>query len=74
MLKVAQEVRMPFKIEVDREEDGRWIAEATDLPGVLAYGSTKDEAIRSVQVLALRVWADRIEHNEAVGTDLFAVA
>ncbi len=54
-----------FQIELDREDDGRWIAEIPDLPGVLCYGSTQDEAIARVQALALRVLAERLEHREA---------
>ena len=54
-----------FAIELDREEDGRWIAEVPDLPGVLTYGGTRDEAIALVQALALRVLAERLEHAEA---------
>ena len=57
---------MNFKIEFDREDDGRWIAEIPDLPGVLAYGATRGEAEAAVEALALRVIADRIE-NEKVG-------
>lgn len=53
-----------FKIEVDREVDGRWIAEVPDLPGVLTYGQSRDEAVARVQALALRVLAERLEHNE----------
>lgn len=53
-------------VETDREEDGRWIAEVTALPGVLAYGSTREEAVGKAQVLALRVLADRMEHGEAI--------
>lgn len=55
---------MTFKIELDQEPDGRWIAEVSDLPGVLAYGSTAAEAKAFVQALALRVVADRLEHGE----------
>ena len=44
-----------FRIEVERESDGRWLAEVVELPGVLAYGATDDEAIARVQALALRV-------------------
>jgi predicted RNase H-like HicB family nuclease len=55
-----------FKIEIDREDDGRWIAEVMDLPGVLAYGKTRDEAVQNVEVLALRVLADRVEHGEPI--------
>jgi len=53
-----------FVVELDREVDGRWIAEVPDLPGVMAYGATRDAALASVQALALRVLADRLEHGE----------
>lgn len=56
---------MHFRIELDREEDGRWIAEVPDLPGVMTYGRTRDDAIARVQALALRVLAERLEHGEA---------
>ena len=55
---------MRLTIETEQEEDGRWLGEVTDLPGVLAYGQTKEEAIARVQALALRVLADRLEHGE----------
>lgn len=55
-----------LKIEVEREADGRWIAEVSELPGVLAYGETLTEAKNKAEVLALRVIADRIEHGEPV--------
>jgi predicted RNase H-like HicB family nuclease len=51
-------------LELDREEDGRYIAEVRDLPGVLAYGATEQEATARAQALALRVLADRLEHGE----------
>ena len=54
-----------FRIELEREADGRWIAEVVELPGVLAYGSSQDDAIARVQALALRVVADRLENEEA---------
>ena len=54
-----------FRIELERETDGRWIAEVIELPGVLAYGASQDEAVAKVQALALRVVADRLEHDEA---------
>ncbi len=57
---------MSFKIELDREEDGRWIAEIQSLPGVMVYGTTRDEAIHKVMALALRVLADQAE--EQTGT------
>ncbi len=50
-----------FTIETEQEIDGRWIAEVTDIPGALVYGSTTDEAIAKVQALALRVLAERLE-------------
>ena len=56
---------MTFTVEVDQEEDGRWIADVIDLPGVLAYGQTEEEAKAEVQALALCVVADRLEHGEA---------
>jgi predicted RNase H-like HicB family nuclease len=57
---------MTFKIELEQESDGRWIAEIAALPGVLAYGTTPTDAIAKVQALALRVLADKIDHGEAV--------
>jgi len=54
-----------FRVEIEREDDGRWIAEVPELPGVLAYGSSASEAQAKVQALALRVVADRLEHGEA---------
>ena len=54
-----------FTIELEREEDGRWLAEIDALPGVLCYGDDRDEAVVKVQALALRVLAERIEHREA---------
>jgi predicted RNase H-like HicB family nuclease len=56
---------MTFKVEIGQESDGRWLAEVVELPGVLAYGATPDEARAKVQALALRVLADRLEHGEA---------
>ena len=55
---------MYLTLETDREEDGRYLAEVPDLPGVLAYGATREEAIARAQALALRVLADRLEHGE----------
>jgi len=57
---------MPLTIEVEHEHDGRWIAEVRELPGVLTYGKTRQEAIDSAQALALRVLADRLDHGEPV--------
>ncbi|MCA1600222.1 MAG: type II toxin-antitoxin system HicB family antitoxin [Acidobacteria bacterium] len=55
---------MTFTVEYEREDDGRWLAEVIELPGVLAYGQTSDEAIARAQALALRVLANRLEHGE----------
>ena len=55
---------MNFTIEHAREEDGRWLAEVPELPGVVAYGSTQDEAMAKAEVLAVRVLAERLEHAE----------
>ncbi|MDQ6664152.1 MAG: type II toxin-antitoxin system HicB family antitoxin [Acidobacteriota bacterium] len=52
-----------LNIEIDQEEDGRWIAEIADLPGVMAYGESKGQAVCAVEALALRVLADRIEEQ-----------
>jgi predicted RNase H-like HicB family nuclease len=53
-----------FEVETEREDDGRWIAEIASLPGVLAYGSNRNEALAAAEALALRVVADRLEHGE----------
>lgn len=63
-----------FDIELDREEDGRWIAEIPSLPGALAYGGTKDDAIAAVEALALRAVADRVEHREAPTSEPLSVS
>jgi len=55
---------MNFTIEHEQEDDGRWIAEVPELPGVLAYGATPAEAMAKAEVLALRVIAERLEHSE----------
>jgi predicted RNase H-like HicB family nuclease len=55
---------MYLTLQVEREDDGRFIAEVTDLPGVLAYGATQEQAVARVQALALRALADRLEHGE----------
>jgi predicted RNase H-like HicB family nuclease len=64
-----------MRIELEREDDGCWIAEVPDLPGVMAYGKTSKEAIAKVQSLALRVIADRLDHGEGIPEldELFAV-
>jgi|TARA_Y100000310_G_scaffold304436_1_gene343588 predicted RNase H-like HicB family nuclease len=59
------EALMFFEIEIEQEEDGRWIAEVVELPGVMAYGASQREAKAKVQALALRVLAERLENSEA---------
>ncbi len=56
---------MNFSIECEEEVDGRWIAEVPQLPGVLCYGTTADEAMAKAEVLALRAMAERLEHSES---------
>jgi predicted RNase H-like HicB family nuclease len=65
-----------MRIETELEEDGRWIAEVPELPGVVVYGQTREEAITRVEALALRVIADRLDHGEAIPelSELFAVS
>lgn len=53
-------------VELEKEEDGRWLGEVPDLPGVMAYGQSREEAIRHVEALALRVLADRLENGEKI--------
>lgn len=55
-----------MNLEIEREDDGRWIAEVPDLPGVLTYGQSREEAISRAKALALRVLADRLEHGEEI--------
>lgn len=61
---------MNYKIEIEQEEDGRYIAEIVELQGVLVYGNSQEEAILRVQALALRVLADQLEHSELVENNL----
>jgi len=56
---------MKLTLEIEREADGRWLCEVTELPGVLAYGSTEAEAVNVAKALALRTLADRLDHGEA---------
>lgn len=56
---------MQLTIESELEVDGRWIAEVPELPGVLAYGATREEAMAKAEALALRVMAERLDHGEA---------
>lgn len=63
-----------FKIELEQEEDGRWIGEVPSLAGVMAYGQTRTEALAAVQALALRVMADRLEHGETIPEEFLNVS
>jgi predicted RNase H-like HicB family nuclease len=60
---------MVLSVEFAREEDGRWIADIPALPGVMTYGNSRDDALKAVEALALRVLADRLEHGETVPDD-----
>jgi len=64
-----------MNIEIEREDDGRWIAEVPELSGVMTYGDTREEAVSKVEALALRVLADRLEHGEMIPElrEVFAV-
>jgi predicted RNase H-like HicB family nuclease len=64
---------MIFTVEIEQEDDGRWIAEVLELPGALAYGQTPEEAKAKVQALVLRVIADRLDHAEA-SPDLLSIS
>jgi len=60
----AYNVRVHLSIEIDREDDGCWIAEALELPGVMTHGASREEAISNTERLAIEVIADRIQHGE----------
>lgn len=64
-----------MKIEIEREDDGRWLAEVPDLPGVMVYGATRQDAVTKAEALALRIIADRIDHGESIPEldELFAI-
>jgi predicted RNase H-like HicB family nuclease len=55
-----------FSVEIERETDGRWIGEVPDLPGVMVYGTSREEAVAKAKALAFRVLADRLEHGEDI--------
>lgn len=63
----------PIRVELEQEEDGRHLACVPDLPGVMAYGSSEDEAIRKIKAIALQVLADMIESGEEVPSPLKAL-
>jgi len=61
---------MTFTVEYEQEEDGRWIAAVLELPGVMVYGATREEALAKAQALALRVVAERLDHGEMLAEPL----
>lgn len=61
---------MDLKLDCEQETDGRWLAEVPQLPGVLAYGASRNDAMAKAQVLALRVMAEQLEHGEAGPIDI----
>ena len=63
---------MILRIEVEREDDGRWLADVRELPGVMAYGETVSVALTRAKALALRVLADRLEHGELAESASFS--
>ncbi|MGD0516448.1 MAG: type II toxin-antitoxin system HicB family antitoxin [Thermoguttaceae bacterium] len=65
-----------MKVEIEREDDGRWIAEIPELPGVMAYGDNRNEAVSKAEALALRVMADRLEYGEEIPElkEVFAIS
>jgi len=64
MLALTEKPLVNLRIDIDREDDGRWIADVLDLPGVLAYGATRSAAVTAVKALALRVLADQLDAGE----------
>ena len=62
-----------FKVEIEREDDRRWLAEVVEMPGVLAYGETQEASLSRVQALALRVIAEQLEHGET-GPELLSIS
>jgi predicted RNase H-like HicB family nuclease len=64
LCKAARGADVNYRIEFEQEEDGRWIADIPELPGVMAYGATKREAESKVQAIALRVIADNLERDQ----------
>lgn len=61
---------MNFTVEIEQEDDGRWLAEVLEIPGTLAYGQSSQDAAAKVEALALRVLADRLEHGETIPDQL----
>jgi predicted RNase H-like HicB family nuclease len=72
-MKLAMVEIEPIRVEIEREDDGRFLASVPDLPGVMAYGASEDEAIRKVKSIALQVLADMVEEGEQVPEPLKAL-
>lgn len=64
---------MVFRVEIEQETDGRWLAEVMELPGAMAYGRSREEALAKAKALALRIVADRLDHGET-GPDLPSIS
>jgi predicted RNase H-like HicB family nuclease len=73
-MKLAMVQIEPIRVEIEREDDGRFLASVPDLPGVMAYGASEDEAIRKVKSIALQVVADMVEGGEQVPAPLKALS
>ena len=75
-MRVGSVAEQPHGVELEEELDGRWLDEVVELPGMLAYGATRDEALAGAEALALRVIADRLEHAERASelNNLFTAA
>ncbi len=73
MKRPREVIALIFTVEYEQEEDGRWLAEVLELPGVLAYGAPPEEATAKAKALALRVVADRLEHGESA-RDLMTIS
>jgi predicted RNase H-like HicB family nuclease len=69
-LRKSREKHVKFKLECELEDDGRWLAEVSQLPGVLAYGASANEAMAKAEVLALRVLAEQLEHGEVLPLEI----
>ena len=74
IITLERQALMKFTLEYEQEEDGRWLAEVLELPGVLAYGKSPDDAVAHAQALALRVVADRLENGESAPALMFSFA
>jgi predicted RNase H-like HicB family nuclease len=61
---------MTFTVEYEQEEDGRWIAEIPEIPGVMVYGASREEALAKAQALTLRVMAERLDYGEMLAEPL----